>query len=163
MYKCFCCGSEIVDECGYCKFIFAEVLDKQALIEEEEDAAQHRITKITSLKNFRTQGYAYDFNGNNMKETQPPHFKLGDGAAAYGKILWSQEQFAQCHDKPKQLLTIQYDTDTVTQSVSCEIDMPKTKDFWRLGVEIDDTLHLTVYLGEPSNCTKATSLPLKFV
>ena len=88
--------------------------------------------------------------------------ELGDARDFFQRIVWADKSFGQLRSGSGTDLglDITYFYRGMQRKVSCRIPTVRGDDFWRLGISLDASLHLKVYLGSGKNYIESAPIPL---
>lgn len=108
--------------------------------------------------------YKWDKQRRSIVLSGSGYFKICDGKDCFGKILWSNLQFAQSQLKEMHNIEISYTfgESKKRNSVSTQLLPRGGNDYLKVGVMLDGCLDLTVFFGcDESTAVKAECIPLQ--
>jgi hypothetical protein len=127
---------------------------------DRKEAEKHQHILISRISDISVLVFSYAIKNNQLADTGKKPIPIARGVDCFNRILWTKEVFVQVPNQGKRSLTLCYDFGGNQQNVSFDIDPPKTDDFWKLGVLLDDRLRLNVYIGNENQNTYVIGLDL---
>jgi hypothetical protein len=124
-------------------------------------AGEFRDKAVSQINAISAEVFTYTVKNNEFVDTGKKTIRIADGAECFKRLVWAKENFAQAPEQGKRPMTIRYTFDGKPKSVSFDIATPKTGDYWKIGIMLDDHLKLNVYLDEEKACAKALKLSLR--
>lgn len=161
---CQCCGTKMnASKCDYCGFV--EIIDMDGSGTElvQSMAANHKKNIASVITDISVVSYSYKWNEANsrLEMDKKEELKIADGTDCYSKIKWGNQVFGQLPVGKNITLNISYKFKGNKKPLSCSIPTVQCDDFWRVGVVIDKTLRLKVFLGTERNHTESAALDLE--
>lgn len=157
--KCRVCGSTLsakYSPCRYCGYNNRAVFTSDA-----DDSRDYRNSILSKLTAFSVTANSYKWNPKTNKPdtrlvTETLFNNSVTGVEMYQDIRTSPVWIAQSDDDKQISLDISYKFGGVTKSVRATIT-PQHNQVWYIGLQIDENLHLIVYLGDAAS----KSIPLE--
>ena len=159
---CPCCGTMFLSrQCDYCNFT-PNKADTGA--ETLQKARQHSTAVVANLTRFSIPAYRYAWSPENsrLQLQRVDTVELGDARDFFQRIVWADMNFGQLRSGSgtDMGIDITYFYKGMQRKVSCRIPTVRGDDFWRLGISLDASLHLKVYLGSGKNYIESAPIPL---
>jgi hypothetical protein len=146
--------------CVYCGMPVIIDIDGTAADKIEAEAAKYRSGLVSKITGISTAAFSYAVKDNQFVDNGEITIPIADGTKCFKHPIWAGKDFVQAPGQGKQRLTIEYKFGGKPQSLSCEINTPKTEDFWKIGVMLDERLRLNVYIGAEKQHSSAENLDL---
>lgn len=159
---CPSCGKDLNgDSCGYCGFRVAGA--QSALINVLAQA--HRQKILEAITDIGVVNYQYEWSEEFSRLTvrNVSERKLADGKQCSPGVFWSEPLFAQLdpNDYPALELQMYYSVKGKKKQIKLDMQTIRCDDFWRIGLLIDASLNLRVFLGSPAKFTVAEPIALE--
>lgn len=160
--KCQCCGQTVSGtHCGYCGFDEVIGLGDSGAQSVSTLIRDHRQKLLNSVKALSVTAYELEW-----KDSRPVYQKkeqtIAKGIECYPDGMWSQKTFGQFCSGEDLSLKLSCRIGGKKKQLSCKIPSKPSGDFWRIGLRIDDSLRLKVFLGTPESHTQSQWIPLKW-
>ena len=161
---CQCCGTKMnTSKCDYCGFV--EIIDMDGSGTElvQSMATNYKKNSASVITNISVVSYSYKWNEANsrLEMDKKEELKIADGADCYSNIKWCSQDFGQLPAGKDIMLNITYKFRGKKKQLSCTIPTVQCDGFWRVGVVIDKTLRLKVFLGTERNHTESAALNME--
>lgn len=159
---CPICGRELSgDTCDYCGFRVAGV--QSALVNALAQA--HRQKLLETVTDISVVNYEYTWNQelSRLMVSDVSERKLADGKQCSPGVFWTEPLFAQLDpdDYPAVEMLLHYCVNGQKKSLKLNIPTIQCDDFWRMGLLIDGSLRLCVFLGSPAKFTVSEPIELE--
>jgi hypothetical protein len=125
-----------------------------------QGAGNFRDKLVSRISAISAEVFTYTVKNKEFVDNGEKTIRIADGAGCFKRLVWAGEDFAQVPDQGKRRMTIRYTFDGKPKSVPFDIATPKTGDYWKIGVMLDDHLRLNVYLGGEKQNTKVKDINL---
>lgn len=161
--KCQCCGADMSgSRCGYCGF--REIIDMDEsgteLLRSLVSAHKKRLLKgITDISVVSYQ-YAWNAGKSALEQKAREQIKLADGEDCYGKVYWAKQEFGQLPSAKEVRFALSYRINGAERTMEVALPSVICDDFWKLGLIIDESLKLQVFLGTGKHHTVSEILAL---
>lgn len=158
--KCQCCGqSRSGVRCGYCGFYEVVSLDEGGDKQVEELVQLHRQERIGALSELSVTTYESEWK-DDSPTVQKKEQKLAKGSDCYPDVKWCRQKFGQLASEEMLQLTCRIGGKK--KRLQCRLPSVHSEDFLRLGLRIDETLHLRIFLGSPKKYAQSEPIPLEW-
>ena len=174
--KCLCCRNTF-DEfeteyvCSYCGFANFDTLDDSVdsgvdqLVKEYRRGNDYRKKLLSHVKAFSVKAYRSRWNDGRKAYDAPAAVELFDkslsGNDLYKKTVISPVEVSQLGAGRQTSLEIGYTFAGTAKRADARITPPQGQKPWRVGMEIDKDLRLTVFVGDiPADQTKSDPIAL---
>lgn len=163
---CQCCGMERTgSRCGYCGF--REVIDIDGSSTEliNSLAEVHRAKLAESITDISVMVYEYSWNQTSLGLEQQRIIsrRLTDGKNCYPQMVWGKVKLGQQEPGQQFPLQLSYRINGTTKELQIPMTPVRCKDFWKLGIQIDRTLHLRIFLGTEDRYAISEPVPIEWV
>jgi hypothetical protein len=135
------------------------IMDKEGENFALQEAGKFRDKLVARISAISVEVFNYAFMGGKVADGGRNTIPLADGKDCFKKVFWHGQDFVQAN-QGKWQMTIRYKVDGKDKSVSVDIATPKTEDFWKLGVMLDEHLRLNIFLGEEKQHTSVSGVVL---
>lgn len=107
--------------------------------------------------------YAYKWNEmkSRLELDKKSEQRLANGIECYPVIKWTNNIFGQLPVGKDIALKLSYKFKGVKRQISCAVPTVQCEDFWKLGIIIDQSLKLKVFLGTERNYAESAPLNLE--
>ena len=179
MKTCACCKQPIREQkCTYCGFITPDIQSAPELANEsnafiDEQANDHRIDFLKNIRGVSIRASVFQFDSNqgsfglqdDPKELFPANLT---GQNLYGKTVWSDEWIANPKSLDligkKQTIPFSYEIGGETIEDAFTITPEDTEGIvCKLGLMMDDELHLNLFLGDEDNIRGQSRVKIKWL
>lgn len=163
--RCACCGHAIEESfpiCSYCGFF--HIVSLGSIPEDKKEYTIHRKTQIRRITEIGIRSYSYEWNAKEetYQLSESCFVKMADGIKCDGQIHWFPTEFGQSLQEDTPIsIHIFYKVDGTQHGIRCALPHVNTEPFWKIGLEIDSTLNLVVYLGNSN--TYSVSHPINIL
>lgn len=156
---CPCCGGLVSGtNCSYCGFAAVKAPAWQY------QEATHRHNIVAALTDFSIVAYRYAWvpQRSRLELQEEEILSLGDARDFYGNIVWADKEFGQLRNGRGTELSfdITYHYKNQKKVLTCKIPTVKSDKFWHLGISLDKSLHLKIYLGAGKNFIESAPVAL---
>lgn len=160
---CKCCGSTVTgNSCGYCGFTALPGQPPSGSLLQSAAIYADRLVK--SLTNFSIVAYRYAWEPQRSRlELQAEEIvPLGNATAFFPNIFWASKEFGQLRNGTGTEITfdLTYHYNGRKKVIPCTIPTVKCDNFWRVGIALDKSLHIKLYLGSGSNFIESAPIAL---
>ena len=155
---CPCCGRHVErDYCGFCGFHVAGLKGIRSQERVDALAAAHREAFLKDLTDIAIVNYHYRWNGetSRLELSRADERRIADGTQCHPGIFWTEPLFGQLDTNDYPTLELMLSYRWLGKRRTCKVTVPtlRTDTFWRVGLLIDDSLSLRVFLGGPTEFT----------
>lgn len=161
---CQSCGAEMIgSKCGYCGFREIIDMDESGTDLLRTMVESHKKKLAESITDISVVTYAYRWNQEKygLEQVKKEMTRLADGKDCYPNVHWTAQPFGQVNAGQNLKIELSYKVCGKQKQLICEIPAAVCNDFWKIGLLIDETLHLQVYLGTRENSTASSPLALE--
>lgn len=161
---CQCCGTKMnTSKCNYCGFV--EIIDMDGSGTElvQSMAANHKKNIVGAITDLCVVSYSYKWNEakSRLEMDKKEELKLADGVDCYPGMKWTSQAFGQLPAGKDITLEISYKFRGAKKKLSCTIPTVQCDDFWKVGMVIDQSLKLKIFLGTEKNHTESSAFDLE--
>lgn len=162
---CVCCGSTVTgNNCGYCNFISVKDPAQRSSAVVLQLAAKHADAIVASLTGFSIVAYRYAWVPEHSRlEWQGEEIvPLGNARDFFPNIVWANKEFGQLRNGTgtELIFDISYQYKDKKKVLHCTIPTVKCDNFWRLGISLDKSLRLKLYLGSGKKFVESAPIAL---
>jgi hypothetical protein len=136
------------------------IMDKDGENFALQEAGKFRDKLVARISAISVEVFGYTFKDGKVAGGGRNNILLADGKDCFKKVFWHGQDFVQVPNQGKRQMTIRYKADGKDKNVSVDIDTPKTEDFWKLGVMLDEHLRLNIFVGGEKQHTSANGVAL---
>lgn len=159
---CPCCGSAMINNhCIYCSFEPKDLSSPEAI---SRQSVQHALEFVGNLADFSVSAFRYVWvpERSRLEKRSAELVHFGSANDFFNKTKWAKEKFAQvCNGEGTELnLNMNYKYKGKIKSIKVAIPTVKSDDFWHIGVSLDTSLHLKVFLGSHSKIVTSGAIAL---
>lgn len=151
--------------CGYCGF--REIIDMDdsstELISNLAEAHREKLSGSLTDISVMVYEYSWDQTALGLEKQRKVLRKLVDGKAGYPQMVWGDIKLGQQEPGQPIPLQLSYQVNGRTKELQTSVTPVQCRDFWKLGVQIDRTLHLKVFLGTEEQYAVSERIPLEWV
>lgn len=161
---CQCCGGELQsNRCSYCGFVEIIDLDSSGTEFVKNMAASHKKKLVAAITDLSVISYRYKWNPakSRLEMSKKEQLKLVDGVECYPGMRWTTQDFGQMPAGKDITLDISYKFNGKIKQLSCTLSTVQCDDFWKIGMVIDQSLKLRVFLGTEKKHTQSPALDLE--
>lgn len=163
--SCPCCGGLVSGtNCSYCGFDAVRPPAGQSPEAVRRQAEDYADTIVAALTDFSIVAYRYAWapQRSRLELQEEEILSLGDARTFYGNIVWADKEFGQLRNGRGTELSfdITYHYKNQKKVLTCRIPTIKCDKFWRLGISLDRSLHLKIYLGAGKNFIESAPVEL---
>lgn len=161
--KCQCCGAELNgSKCAYCGFREIIDMDESGTELLRTIVSSHKKRVIEGITDISVVSYLYEWNAKRaaLEKKKREVIKLADGTDCYLNDYWAKQDFGQMPAEKVIRLEISYYVNGNEKQLTVTLPSVSCDDFWKLGLHIDETLRLQIFLGTKKNHTSSEWLAL---
>lgn len=161
--KCQCCGADMNgSKCSYCGFREIIDMDESGTELLHTLVSNHKKRVIEGITDISVVSYLYGWNVKRaaLENKKKEVLKLADGTDCYRNIYWAKQDFGQMPTEKVIRLEISYFVNGSEKQLTVTLPSVSCDDFWKLGFQIDETLHFQVFLGTKKNHVSSEWLAL---
>jgi hypothetical protein len=125
-----------------------------------QEAGNFRGKLVSRISAISAEVFTYTVKNNEFVDNGKKAIRIADGAGCFQRLIWAERNLVQVPDQEKRPMTIRYTFDGKPKSASFDIETPKTGDFWKFGIMLDEHLRLNVYLGGEKQNTNVKDINL---
>lgn len=154
--KCSVCNEEYNGKsyCPYCGMLCVVDLDGQSEIMKTM-SSNYRKKIISNITAIGVVNHSYKMANQKIVKDSVKLTDIATGEQCFMNPVWTKERFAQY--KGSREITLQLYVKTRSNKTSYfnfKMAMPDVKEFWKVGVMMNNDLSMNVYLGIESNCSR---------
>lgn len=161
--KCQCCGVETArSKCDYCGFREIIDMDESGTELLQTLVRNHQQRLVEGITDISVVSYLYGWNQKKsaLEKKKKEVVKLADGKECYRNTHWSEHNFGQLASAKEIQLELSYQVNGKEKTLTANLPAVICDDFWKLGLTIDETLHLQIFLGTQKNYSSTEWIPL---
>ena len=161
--KCQCCGTDVSgSKCAYCGFREIIDMDESGTELLHTLVSNHKERLIEGITDISVVSYLYGWNQKKsaLEKKQKEVVKLADGKDCYRNIHWAAQNFGQLASAKEIQLEFSYRVNGNEKTLTATLPAVICDDFWKIGLTIDEALHLQIFLGTQRNYSKTEQIPL---
>ncbi len=131
---------------------------------QNSKASAHVSPALDLLTEFTIIAYRYAWipETSRLEQQHKQFIHLGDARNFFNTTYWVPEKFAQTLPAAGEPLniSISYKYKGQRKTVKCTVPAIKCSDFWRIGVTLDASFQLTLFLGSGGQLARSMPVPL---
>lgn len=161
--KCQCCGADMNgSKCGYCGFREIIDMDESGTELLHTLVSNHKNRVIEGITDISVVSHLYGWNAKKaaLEKKKKETLKLADGTDCYRNLYWAGQDFGQLASLKEIQLEISYRVNGNEKQLTVTLPSPSCDDFWKLGLTVDESLHLQILLGTEKSHTSSQWLSL---